>query len=75
MGVFNQSTILFTEEKLFCHGYLNFAFTQNKRFKIDKNLQKLNNTVTTFIIQNSPNDYFWNLLIQILFEVLDTKNL
>ena len=33
-----------------------------------QNLQKLNNPVTTFIIQNSPNEQFWDLLIQILFE-------
>ena len=32
-----------------------------------QNLQKLNNPVTTFTIQNSHNEYFWNLLIQILF--------
>ena len=38
-------------------------------------LQKPNNPVTTFIIQNTRSEYFWNHLIQILFGVFRYKTL
>ena len=38
-----------------------------------QNLQKLNNPVKTFIIQNSRSEYFWNLSIKLCLEFLDTK--
>ena len=40
-----------------------------------KNLQELNNPVKTFIIQNFCSEYFWHLLIQILFGVFIYQNL
>ena len=40
-----------------------------------KNLQKVNNPVKTFIIQNFRSEYFGNLLIQILFGVFRYQNL
>ena len=40
-----------------------------------QSLQKLNNPVMAFIVQNSRSEYFWNLFIQILFGVFGYQNL